>query len=224
MRFPASNHPLEATCLILHVPQLDFMHQLHQSLRASIEFQEKLCAIQTSLTNYPDFLIHDYLIFYKGSIWIPDDNPFIPSLLNEFHSTPLGGHFGVLKTTHRLQANFTLPNLRRDVRNYIKHCQICQQTKPVPGKPAGLLQPLPLPSGVWEDLLMDFITHLPNSQNHTTLMVVVDRFSKGVHFGALHSNFTAYRVANLFHDIICKLHGFPKSIVSDRDPIFVSQF
>lgn len=71
---------------------------------------------------------------------------------------------------------------------------------------------------------MDFITHLPNSQNHTTLMVVVDRFSKGVHFGALHSNFTAYRVANLFHDIICKLHGFPKSIVSDRDPIFVSQF
>lgn len=71
---------------------------------------------------------------------------------------------------------------------------------------------------------MDFITHLPNSQNHTVVMVVVDRFSKGVHFGPLHSNFTAYKVANLFLDIICKLHGFPKSIVSDRNPIFVSQF
>lgn len=120
--------PLEATCLILHVPQLDFMHQLRQSLRASTKFQEKLRAIQTSPTDYPDFLIHNELIFYKGSIWITDDNPFIPSLLNEFPSTPLGGHFGVLKTTHRLQANFTWPNIRRDVRNYIKHCQICQQT------------------------------------------------------------------------------------------------
>lgn len=128
MRFPASNHPLEATCLILHVPQLDFMHQLRQSLRASTKFQEKLRAIQTSPTDYPDFLIHNELIFYKGSFWITDDNPFIPSLLNEFPSTPLGGHFGVLKTTHRLQANFTWPNIRRDVRNYIKHCQICQQT------------------------------------------------------------------------------------------------
>lgn len=71
---------------------------------------------------------------------------------------------------------------------------------------------------------MDFITHLPNTQNHTVVMVFVDRFSKGVHFGALHSNFTAYKVANLFLDIICKLHRFPKSIVSDRNPIFVSQF
>lgn len=70
---------------------------------------------------------------------------------------------------------------------------------------------------------MDFITHLPNSQNRTVIMVVVDRFSKGVHFGALPSHVTAYKVTLLFLDIIYKLHGFPRSIVSDRDLIFVSQ-
>jgi len=214
----------EGLCLILHIPQFDFMQQLLQSLQTNTEFQEKLRSIQVAPTAFPTFLVHNDLIYYKGSIWIPDDNPFIPALLHEFHSTPLGGHFGVLKTIHRLQANFTWPNIHRDVRNYIKNCQTCQQTKPILGRPAVLLQPLPIPSGIWEDISMDFITHLPSSHNHTIIMVVVDRFSKGVHFGALHSNFTAYKVALLFLDIICKLHGFPRSIVSDWDPIFVSQF
>ncbi|KHN24151.1 hypothetical protein glysoja_034809, partial [Glycine soja] len=49
-----------------------------------------------------------------------------------------------------------------------------------------------------------------------TIIVVVDRFSKGVHFGALPTQFTAFIVATLFMDTICKLHGFPRSIISDQ--------
>jgi len=91
-------------------------------------------------------------------------------------------------------------------------------------KSAGLLQPIPIPSSIWEDLSMDFMTHLPSSSGFTTILVIVDRFSKGVHLGALPSHYTAFKVANLFLNIVCKLHGFPRSIISDRDPIFVSSF
>ena len=45
-----------------------------------------------------------------------------------------------------------------------------------------------------------------------------------MHLGALPTGFTAFKVATLFLAIICKLRGFPKSIVSDRDPIFLSKF
>lgn len=71
---------------------------------------------------------------------------------------------------------------------------------------------------------MDFITHLPLSNGFTVIFAVVDRYSKGVHLGALPTGFTVFKVASLFLDIVCKLHGFPKSIVSDRDPIFLSKF
>lgn len=56
------------------------------------------------------------------------------------------------------------------------------------------------------------------------ILVVVDHFSKGAHFGMLPTNFAAYKVAQLFISMVCKLHGFPKILISDRDPIFMSRF
>jgi len=53
---------------------------------------------------------------------------------------------------------------------------------------------------------------------------MVNQFSKGMHFGSLSSHFTTFKVAALFLDTVYKLHGFPRSLVFDRDPIFVSQF
>ena len=77
---------------------------------------------------------------------------------------------------------------------------------------------------MWEDLSLDFITGLPMSQGYTVILVVVDRYSKGAHFGALPAQHIASKVATLFFDMVCKHHGFPRSLVSDRDPIFISSF
>lgn len=71
---------------------------------------------------------------------------------------------------------------------------------------------------------MDFITGLPPFNGYTVILVVVDRFSKEVHLRALPTNFTAYKVADLFVSMVCKHHGLPKSIMSDRDLIFISCF
>ena len=142
----------------------------------------------------------------------------------EFHATPLGGHLGVTKTTHRLESNFFWSSLRKDIKRFIKECSVCQQTKASTQRPVGLLQPLPPPTGVWEDISLDFITQLPPSHGYIVILVVVDRYSKGIHLGALPTNHSAFKVASLFIEIVCKHHGFPKSIVSDRDPLFLSSF
>lgn len=76
---------------------------------------------------------------------------------------------------------------------------------------------------VWEDVSMDFITGLPQSLGFTTIMVVVDRLSKYVHFAPLPTRFNAWRVANLFVDTVVKHHGFPNTLVSDRDSIFFNE-
>jgi hypothetical protein len=71
---------------------------------------------------------------------------------------------------------------------------------------------------------MDFIEALPNVGGKSVLLTVVDRFSKMAHFIPLSHPYSTSTVAKAFFDNVVRLHGLPYSIVSDRDPVFTSQF
>ena len=157
-------------------------------------------------------------------IFLMPTSKLIPILLTEFRDSQMGGHFGTAKTFHRLASQFFGDGMRRAVQEYVRNCTICQQVKYSTKLPQGLLVPLPVPQRIWEELSMDFITCLPKSKGKTVILVVVDRLSKYSHMGALDTHYNATKVAELFVNMVVKLHGFPKTIVSDRDTIFLSHF
>ena len=75
-----------------------------------------------------------------------------------------------------------------------------------------------------EEWSMDFIEGLPKAGGMNVIMVVIDSVSKYSYFITLKHPFTAKRVAEVFIDRIISKHGIPKSIISDRDKIFISNF
>jgi hypothetical protein len=71
---------------------------------------------------------------------------------------------------------------------------------------------------------MDFIKGLPTSNCYIYILNIVDKFSKYSHFVPLRHPYTASKIAEVFVDSVYCLHGMPRSLVSDRDPVFTSNF
>lgn len=71
---------------------------------------------------------------------------------------------------------------------------------------------------------MDFIEGLPKSYGFEVIFVVGDRVSKYDHFLMLKHPYTAKTITDLFIKEIVRLHGFPSSIVSDQDKVFLNHF
>lgn len=187
-----------------------------------VEFVTLLKAVRDKPHDHLDFRIQDELLLYKGHIWVNKSNSFILLLLEEYHKSPLGDHMGLAKTLSHLQHNFFWNGMKQDVREYILRCSNYQHTKYVTQKPFGLLQTIPPPFSPWEDMALDFITGMPNYQGATVILLVVDHFSKGAHFDMLPTNFIVHRVAWLFIEMVCKLHGFPRSLILDRDSMILA--
>lgn len=75
--------------------------------------------LQDNPDNHPDHTFTNDLILQNGLIWLPSNLNFISLLLQEFHTTPTGGHMGITKTLTRLQENFTWSSIRNDVRRFV---------------------------------------------------------------------------------------------------------
>jgi len=109
------------------------------------------------------------------------------------------------------------------IKNYVRSCDECQQSKSPRHAKYGQLQQLEVPYAAWSSISTDF-TELPELQGKTQIMVVVDRFTKMAHFIGLHENATAKVVADTFLQDVWKLHRLRVKLISDMDVIFSSEF
>lgn len=218
---PPSLHFSSATLLSFSIPTFSFLTELRAEVATDPYYQNLL---NSSSPHNHQFQLKHGLLFTNNRLCLNPSSPLKSKILFELHNTPVAGHAGVRKTLSRLATSFYWASMAKDVKSYVVNCHVCQQSKYCPVKRSGLLNPLPIPHNIWEDISLDFITGLPISNGFSVILVVVDRSSKYGNFGPLKEGFTAVAVDSLFLELVVKHHSFPKSIVSDRDPIFMSRF
>jgi hypothetical protein len=205
-----------AAAAALFGPSFAFLDEIHRVGAAALDavlLQERLRAGELPAPWHED----SGLLLHGTRVFVPDFGNLRHQSLQLAHGI---GHEGTQKTLHRLRAEFYIPGDRALVADWVRSCTTCQRNKTPALSPAGLLQPFEVPSQVWADISMDFIEGLPKVGGKSVILTVIDRFFKYAHFIPLGHPYTAASAARAFFDGIVRLHGFPTSIVSDRDPVF----
>ncbi|WAQ88258.1 hypothetical protein PtA15_9A385 [Puccinia triticina] len=170
-----------------------------------------------------EWCFKDGVLYRRGLIEVPADETIRTAIVQSRHDCRTAGHPGRARTLALVRRCFNWPSQKKFVNRYVDGCESCQRVKSSTQKPFGTLEPLPIPAGPWTDISYDLITDLPESNGSNSILTVVDRLTKMAHFIPCKKSTTADDLADLMLRYVWKLHGTPKSIVSDRGSVFVSQ-
>lgn len=88
--------------------------------------------------------------------------------MQEAHQSQYSIHPGANKMYRDMREYIWWYGMKRDVSRFVSRCLVCQQVKAERQRPAGLLQPLPIPEWKWEHITMDFVSRLPHSHPRRT--------------------------------------------------------
>lgn len=164
------------------------------------------------------------LLLYQGRVVVPDSQELKNHICKSRHDSMVAGHPGATKTIALIKRDYYWPKMDSDIKLYVSECPDCQRNKPRRHRPYGELKSLDIPNGPWEDISMDFVVGFPKIGKMDAIWNIVDRFTKQAHFVPIPTTITARGLAGLFKTHIFRVHGIPRSILSDRDSKFTSKF
>lgn len=205
-------------------PVLSFVQEVQQACLSDSEALKVVQLLESGKCSNKKFSLVNQCLYYRNRVFVPNSENWREKVVRELHSGHEGGHSGYLRTYKRVSRSFCWPGMKKVIRKYVAECDVCQRNNYETVLPPGLLQPNKIPDGAWLDISMDFIEGLPKSGGKSVILVVVDRFTKYAHFLPLTHPYSASTVAELFIQGVFKLHGMPKTIITDRDPLFLSAF
>lgn len=191
-------------------------HRLLKDIRNGIK--------QSRLLTLSDCKEENGYLLYQGRIYVPHYEPLKLQLIQNHHDSPAAGHPGRAKTLELLSRAYYWPKMYQDVDQYVRNCHICQRARTGRHAPYGILRPLPIPEGPWQDVSMDHVTGLPWSNGYNAILVVMDRLTKQRHLIPTRDTSDASDFARTYIRNVARLHGLPKTIISDRGSTFTSRF
>jgi hypothetical protein len=189
----------EAQLSAISSPSFDMLEDIKQAADADTEIQDLRAKIEVGTLGAP-WIVADGMVLYQNRLYIPANFPLLSAILSAVHDDR---HEGIQRTLHRLHRDFHVPAARKLVQEFVRTCLVCQKNKTELLQPGGLLQPLPIPSAIWQDISLDFVEGLPKVAGKSVILTVVDRLSKYAHFIPLGHPYTAESVVVLSSPRLC---------------------
>ncbi|WVZ52154.1 hypothetical protein U9M48_003240 [Paspalum notatum var. saurae] len=148
------------------------------------------------------------ILWFKGRLVVPKDMELRKKILDKAHTSMFTMHPGSNKMYQDLKQKFWWTRMKREIAKYVSECDVCQKVKADHLKPAGMLQPLAVPSWKWEGIHMDFVVGLHRThKGYDSIWVIIDRLTKSAHFIPVKTMYHAKTYAELYIARIVSLHA-----------------
>ena len=139
------------------------------------------------------------------------------------HCLPTGAHRGRSALVSTLRSLIHAKQLDKKCSRFVAACEKCLRNRPLNRRAAPLPRSIEPPLGRWTDWSLDFVTELPRtSSGFDTVLTVTDRFSKTRRFIPTVNSVDAAGTVDLLLRNVVAYHGFPVSLLSDRDARFTA--
>jgi hypothetical protein len=148
-----------------YVRQLSVQPTLEEKIRKAQETDENLMKIRKH-TGENKAQTLEWMIKAHCGIRIGyacEDGNFRQTIMDEAHNSAYSIHPGSTKMYMDLKQKYWWNGMKADITRFVAHYDTCQRIKAEHQKPAGLLQPLPIPVWKWDDIGMDFVVGLPKT-------------------------------------------------------------
>jgi hypothetical protein len=181
---------------------------------------------------HPHFVYRNQLLWLKLEGDVPE-RLCVPSsaqkfklwILEQCHDVPFAGHLGEQRTLEKVRRYYFWKNMRQQIRKYCSECFTCQQNKILTRNNRLPLRQIPIPERRMQQVSMDFVTNLPQSENgNTCIWVAIDYLTKYCILEPIHHTLTAQEFGKLFHNRFFRYFGVPEVLISDNDKLFTSDF
>jgi hypothetical protein len=94
--------------------------------------------------------LEDGLILYRGKVYFPRDEDLRQEVAKTHHDPPSRGHPGRYQTQELVSRNYWWPGMSQFIKEYIKGCAVCQETKINTHPSKELLHPTEIPTRPYE--------------------------------------------------------------------------
>ncbi len=149
----------------------------------------------------------------------------ITRLIREAHDLSISDHSDMNRTLNLLRRSYCWPKMRTTIKRYIRNCYVCRRSKASRDRINELLKSLLIFEQRWQNISLDFIIDLSESDENNAILTVIDRLSKERHYISCWSDdeeIFAEQTVKLLLIWVFRTHELSRSIVFDRDSQFIS--
>ena len=161
----------------------------------------------------------------KKRIYIPANQR--RDALREYHDARPAGHPGVGAMMKKVLKHLWWPTIHRNIRQYVRGCQVCQAAKVNTHPTAPPITPHDVASNPFpfKQVSVDLVMDLPPTRGCDSILTIVDQgLTKAAFFLPMNKTVSSAEIANLYHNAVYPNYGIPDAVISDRGPQFVSSF